>query len=186
MFSSTKTDPEKKGVFKPDSPLNSTSSRTTGALAFVSSYTVLLEILLLVGLCVLQVFVNGCDLSLFIIDGLVQRLQLLLNPLVSLLFGGELAATALLGVQVCPLLCSLGQSGGGATMEGVTTCFKLNHKYTQEATSTKQLQAFTFLHLSTHARLALLIYIKLLCRRIHKYLIGIHLLISCYQNAFKM
>lgn len=54
---------------------------------------------------------DGCDLPLLIIDGLVQRLQLLLNPLVPLFLGGELAAAALLGVQVGPLLCSLGQSG---------------------------------------------------------------------------
>lgn len=54
---------------------------------------------------------DGCDLPLFIIDGLVQRLQLLLNPLVPLLFGGELTATALLGIQVCPLLRGLSQSG---------------------------------------------------------------------------
>ena len=78
--------------------------------SFGRSYIVLLEVLLLVGLCVLQVFVNGCNLPLFIIDGLVQRLQLLLDPLVPLLLGGELAATALLGIQICPLLCSLGQS----------------------------------------------------------------------------
>ena len=76
----------------------------------LNSYIVLLEVLLLVGLCVLQVFVDGCNLPLFIIDGLVQRLQLLLDPLVPLLLGGELAATALLGIQVCPLLCGLGQS----------------------------------------------------------------------------
>lgn len=76
-----------------------------------SSYIVLLQVLLLVGLSVLQVFVDGCNLPLFIIDGLVQRLQLLLDPLVPLFFGGELTATTLLGVQVCPLLCSLSQSG---------------------------------------------------------------------------
>lgn len=74
------------------------------------SYIVLLEVLLLVGLCVLQVFVNGCDLPLLIIDGLVQRLQLLFDPLVSLLLGGELAASTLFGVQVCPLLRGLCQS----------------------------------------------------------------------------
>lgn len=55
---------------------------------------------------------DGCDLPLLIIDGLVQRLQLLLDPLVPLFFRGELAATALLGVQVGPLLRRLGQSGG--------------------------------------------------------------------------
>lgn len=55
---------------------------------------------------------DGCNLPLFVVDGLVQRLQLLLNPLVPLLFRGELAAAALLGVQVGPLLRGLGQSGG--------------------------------------------------------------------------
>lgn len=55
---------------------------------------------------------NGCDLPLLVIDGLVQRLQLLLDPFVPLLLGSELAAAALLGVQVCPLLRSLGQSAG--------------------------------------------------------------------------
>lgn len=54
---------------------------------------------------------DGCDLPLFIVDGLVQRLQLFLDPLVSLLLGGELTATALLGIQVGPLLRGLGESG---------------------------------------------------------------------------
>lgn len=77
----------------------------------MSPYIVLLQVLLLVGLSVLQVFVDGCDLSLLIVDGLVQRLQLFLDPLVSLLLGGKLTTTTLLGIQVSPLLCCLGQSG---------------------------------------------------------------------------
>lgn len=77
----------------------------------MSPYIVLLQVLLLVGLSVLQVFVDGCDLSLLIVDGLVQRLQLFLDPLVSLLLGGKLTTTTLLGIQVGPLLCCLGQSG---------------------------------------------------------------------------
>lgn len=77
------------------------------------AYVVLLQVLLLVGLCVLQVLVDGGDLPLLVVDGLVQRLELLLNPLVSLLLGGELAAAALLGVQVGPFLGGLGQPGGG-------------------------------------------------------------------------
>ena len=75
-------------------------------------YTVLLQVLLLVGLRVLQVLVDGSDLPLLVGDGLVQGLELLFDPLVPLLLGGELAAAALLGVQVCPLLGGLGQSGG--------------------------------------------------------------------------
>lgn len=77
----------------------------------VVTYIVLLEVLLLVGLCVLQVFVDGCNLPLFIIYGLVQRFQFFFDPLVPLLLGSELTATALLGIQVCSLLRSLGQSG---------------------------------------------------------------------------
>lgn len=77
----------------------------------MSSYVVLLQVLLLVGLSVLQVFVDGCDLPLLIVDGLVQRLQLFLDPFVSLLLGGKLTTTTLLGIQVGPLLCCLGQSG---------------------------------------------------------------------------
>lgn len=79
---------------------------------YPDSYIILLQVLLLVGLCVLQVFVDGSDLPFLVIDGLVKRLQLLLDPLVPLLFGGELAASALFGVQVCALLSGLGQSGG--------------------------------------------------------------------------
>lgn len=75
-------------------------------------YVVLLQVFLLVGLRVLQVLVDGSDLSLLVVDGLVQRLELLLDPLVSLLLGGELTAAALLGVQVGPLLGGLGQPGG--------------------------------------------------------------------------
>lgn len=44
-----------------------------------------------------------------VVNGLVQGLQLLFNPLVSLLFRSELAATPLLGIQVCALLSGLGQ-----------------------------------------------------------------------------
>lgn len=75
----------------------------------ITTNIVLLQVLLLVGLRVLQVFVDGGDLPLLVIDRLVQGLELLLDPLVPLLLGGELAASALLGIQVCPLLRSLGQ-----------------------------------------------------------------------------
>lgn len=54
---------------------------------------------------------DGSYLPLLVIDGLVQGLQLLLDPLVPLLFGGELAASALLGVQVRSLLRGLCKSG---------------------------------------------------------------------------
>lgn len=73
------------------------------------TYAILLQVLLLVGLGVLQIFVDGSDLAFFVVNGLVEGLQLLLDPLVSILFGGELAATPLLGVQVCALLSGLGQ-----------------------------------------------------------------------------
>ena len=56
---------------------------------------------------------DGCDLPLLVVDRLVQGLELLLDPLVPLLLGGELAAATLLGVQVRPLLRRLGQSAGG-------------------------------------------------------------------------
>lgn len=79
--------------------------------SFQESYIILLKVLLFVRLCILQVFVDGCNLPLFIIDGLVQGLELLLDPLVSLLLGGELTAAALLGIEVRPLLCGLGKSG---------------------------------------------------------------------------
>ena len=39
--------------------------------SFERSYSVLLQVLFLVCLRVLQVFVDGCNLPLFIIDGLV-------------------------------------------------------------------------------------------------------------------
>lgn len=74
------------------------------------SYVILLQVLLLVGLGVLQVFVDGSDLPFLVVNGLVEGLQLLLDPLVPLFFGSELAATALLGIQVCALLSGLGQS----------------------------------------------------------------------------
>lgn len=73
------------------------------------SYSVLLQVPLLVGLSVLQVLVDGGYLPFLVIDGLVQGFQLLLDPLVPLLLGGELTATALLGIQVRPFLCGLGQ-----------------------------------------------------------------------------
>lgn len=79
--------------------------------SFEWSYSVLLQVLLLVCLCVLQVFVDGCNLPLFVIDGLVQGLQLLFDPLVPVFLRGKLTATALFGIQVSPLLRSLGQSG---------------------------------------------------------------------------
>lgn len=73
------------------------------------SYIILLQVLLLVGLGVLQVFVDGGDLPFLVVNGLVEGLQLLLDPLVPLLFGGELAASPLLGIQVCALLSGLRQ-----------------------------------------------------------------------------
>lgn len=79
--------------------------------SFEWSYSVLLQVLLLVCLCVLQIFVDSGNLPLFIIDGLVQGLQLLFYPLVPVFLRGKLTATALLSIQVSPLLCSLGQSG---------------------------------------------------------------------------
>lgn len=78
--------------------------------SFQWSYSVLLQVLLLVSLSVLQVFVDSCNLPLFIIDGLVQGLQLLFDPLVPIFFRGKLTATALLRIQISPLLCSLGES----------------------------------------------------------------------------
>lgn len=101
----------------------------------MSPYIVLLQVLLLVGLSVLQVFVDGCDLPLLIVDGLVQRLQLFLDPLVSLLLGGELATTTLLGIQVGPLLGCLGQSGRKlSSLASPSLVFEATSRVSVEAT----------------------------------------------------
>lgn len=78
--------------------------------AFNESYGVLFQISLFIGLCILQIFVDGGDLPFLVVDGLIQRLQLFLDPFVPLFFRGELAASTLLGIQICSLLCGLSQS----------------------------------------------------------------------------
>lgn len=76
---------------------------------YYESYIVLFQVSLFVLLCVLQIFVDGGDLPFLIIDGLIQRFQLFLDPFVSLFFRGELTASTLLGVKICTLLCGLSQ-----------------------------------------------------------------------------
>lgn len=79
--------------------------------AFNESYSVLFQVSLFIGLRVLQIFVYGGNLPFLVIDGLIQRFQLFLDPFVPLFFRGELAASALFGIQVCSLLRGLSQSG---------------------------------------------------------------------------
>ena len=63
-------------------------------------------------LVVFEVGTQAANLLLFIADGFVERLELLPNPLVSLLLRLELVASPLLRVQLLATLLCLRQSKG--------------------------------------------------------------------------